>query len=259
MNLPIGLALEQFLAFTLVLGRLSGLMILAPLFGAPEIPPRVRILLAVTLALVVSPIFWGASVAWPGSLLGYAWLMAGELAIGLVLGLGMQALFIGLQLAGQMIGQQTGMALGNVFNPQFEAEISVLGQLYYLLGLAIFLIVGGHRLLLGAVLDTFRAIPLAGAGFTSGMVETLVTLVGQSFSLAVRAGAPAVVSLLLAGLAMGIMGRTVPQINILVVGFSVRSLLGMAVVAVSVFGVALLMREQVPVFIDSLRFALGIE
>jgi flagellar biosynthetic protein FliR len=259
MNALSGLAMGRFLMFTLVFARVGGLMAFAPVFGATSVPPRVRFLIAVALALVIAPVVGDAKVPWPSTFVGIAWLVIGEIAVGLLLGLGMQALFTGVQMGGHAIAQQTGMSLSGVFDPQFGTETTAVGQLYYLLSLAIFLIVGGHRLVMAALIDSFQAVPPAGTGITADAIHVLVALVGQSFSLAARVAAPAVVCLMLAGLAMGIVSRTAPQVNILTVGFAVRTMLGLAAVAVSLFGVALLMREQVPAFIDALRNGLGMD
>lgn len=252
------IALAHFLTFTLVLARMSGLAIMAPLFGAPDVPPAVRVFVTLALALLITPTLTGTPVAQPTTLGQYVWVTAGELALGLVLGFGMQLLFAGVQLGGQMVSQQAAMSLGNVFNPQFESEVAVIDQFYYLVAFAIFLVIGGHRLLLGALLDSYRVFPPAGVEFGAGMVETLVDLTGQSFSIAVAVGAPAVIALQLSGLAMGIMSRTVPQINILVVGFSLRTIGALLLVAVSLTGFGVLIEEQVPAIVEQLRSAIGL-
>jgi flagellar biosynthetic protein FliR len=252
------IAVAQFLTFTLVAARLSGLAIVAPLFGAPEVPATVRAFFTIGLALLVTPVLGETPGAWPASLGAYVWVAAGELALGFVLGFGAQLLFVGVQMGGQLVAQQAAMSFGSVVNPQFDAEISVIDQFYYLVALAIFLIIGGHRLLLEALLETYVVFPPGGVELTSEMVDTLVSLAGQSLSIAVRVGAPAVVALQLAGLAMGIMSRTVPQINILVIGFTLRTASALLFLAVSLAGFGLLVEDQVPVVIDQLREAVGL-
>jgi flagellar biosynthetic protein FliR len=252
------LAVAQFLTFTLVLARLSGLALIAPLFGAPDVPPAVRAFVTLALALLVTPALAGTPVVWPDTLAEYVWVMAGELALGLVLGFGMQLLFAGVQLGGQMVSQQAALSLGNVFNPEFDSEIAVIDQFYYLVAFAIFLLIGGHRLLLAALLETYTVFPPAGVALSAAAVETLVNLAGQSLAIAVCVGAPAVVALQLSGLAMGIMSRTVPQINILVVGFSLRTLGAILLMAVSLPAFALLIEDQVLKFLEQIRTAIGL-
>lgn len=252
------IVLAQFLTFTLVLARLSGLAIMAPLFGASEVPPTVRAFVVLALGLLVTPVLGATSGVWPSSLGAYAWVAATELSLGLILGFGVQLLFVGVQLGGQLVAQQAAMSFGSIVNPQFDTEISVIDQFYYLVALAIFFMIGGHRLLLEALLETYGVFPPGGVEFSRAMVETLVDLTGQSFSLAVRVGAPAVVALQLSGLAMGIMSRTVPQVNILVVGFSLRTVGAILFLALSMAGFGLLIEDQVPAVIDQLREAIGV-
>lgn len=252
------IALAQFFTFTLVLARMSGLTLMAPLFSAPEVPPTVRAFLTLALALLMTPMVGATSGLWPASLGAYVWVAAGELALGLILGFGVQLLFVGVQLGGQLVSQQAAMSFGSVVNPQFDTQVSVIDQFYYLVALAIFLTIGGHRMLLEALLETYGAFPPGGVVLSSEMVMTLVDLMGQSFSIAVRVGAPAVVALQLSGLAMGIMSRTVPQINILVVGFSVRTIGAIFFLAISMTAFGLFVEGQIPVVIDQLRDVISV-
>src|SRR6185295_6450118 len=144
-----------------------------------------------------------------------------ETLLGLLLGLGIMILLSGVQLTGQIVSQLGGTALAETFDPNIDDNTSVFSQFLYFLTLAMFVLLDGHRLLAEAVLDTYTWLPPGKAMLGESYVTALTALLGQSFLLGVRAAAPAMAALLLATLVLGLVGRTLPQINVLVVGFSV--------------------------------------
>jgi flagellar biosynthetic protein FliR len=160
----------------------------------------------------------------------------GEMMIGLVIGLGMGIVFLGAELAGALIGQQAGLALGQVFNPLLENDTTALGQLFFLVHLMIFLAIGGHRQLMQALLETFNAIPVLSFRHDERIVSLAADLLSSAFILAIRLAGPVLIALTLTTLAMGFVSRAMPQLNILSVGFSLQIL-----VALLVAGLALAM------------------
>ncbi len=239
------LDVQRFVLFTLVLARVSGVVMTVPVFGTPDVPAQVRALLGVALAVLVMPSQWDAPVADPGTLLNYLVFVGSELVIGLSLGLGVAAVFSGIEVAGQMIAQASGLAIAEIFDPAQETNVSVFSRLLFLVTLAIFLSIGGHRMVMAGLLDTFQAMPPGSAAVPRSLVETLATLVAASFSLGIRAAAPLVVSLLLANLVLGLIGRTLPQLNILVVGFGINSLLTLGVLAAALGGAAWVFQPEI--------------
>jgi flagellar biosynthetic protein FliR len=240
---------EKFLLFTLVLTRVSGLVMTAPIFGATDSPVRVRALLAMALALLVMPSQWHLHFDYPGTTPMYLVLVGGELLIGACLGLGITVLLSGIQLAGDLISRAGGMTVSELFDPTFNSDVPMFSRLLLLVATAVFACMGGHRVVMAGLLDTFQAIPpgssatvllgtpTAAAGghspFLQSLAETFVTLMAQSFQLGVRACVPVVVAALLATLIIGLVGRTLPQLNILAVGFSLNALLTFAVMFIS--------------------------
>ena len=235
--------LTPFFVFTFVLARVSGLVATAPTFTGAYIPMQVRAFLAVGIALVLMPTQWNALQATPTNLPDYAILMAGELLIGMVLGMGIAILASGLQLAGQIIAQMSGMALADVLNPGTDTELPVFSSMLYMVGLAVFVVIGGHRALIDGLLGTFESVPIGHGGVVGTIGHTISTMVSESFSLGVRAAAPAMVALLLATLVLGLVGRTLPQLNVLVLGFGINTIVTMAALLISVGAVAILFQE----------------
>jgi flagellar biosynthetic protein FliR len=230
--------------FVLILTRTSGLLMTSPLLGARDVPLRIRALISFAMAVLLLPVLMASPAAGrPATLIEAAIALGGELAIGAVLGLGVMILFAGLQVAGQLIGQLSGMSLGEVFDPTFDDSSHVMTQLMYYVTMATFVILGGHRRLVAALVETFAALP-PGSGMPPDAAETLTTLLSHSFALGVRLAGPTTVALLLSIVILAIIGRTVPQLNVLLLGFSLNSLLALAVLALSLGSMVWTFQEE---------------
>ncbi len=229
---------------TLVLVRTSGIVLVAPIFGTNDVPPTVRAFFAMALALIVAPTQAGNLSAMPGSLIEFSVMLAAELIIGVVLGLGVTVLFSAFLLTGGVIGQLSGMSLGDVFNPGLDDTIPLFSHLLHLVALATYVVIGGHRMLLGGLLDTFATLPPGAATLPGELDQLLVGLLSESFQLGVRAAAPAIVALLLATLVLGLVSRSLPQLNILALGFGFNAIVTFAVLTVSFGGVAWLLQDR---------------
>jgi flagellar biosynthesis protein FliR len=306
----LGAALVQFYGFTLVLVRLSGLMIAGPLFGQSMVPANIRVMLVLTLAFVITPTLSNHSrivfdkldanhdgvvtrdevpesflarydrlcesgnippahgltadnfhmtLQPPRSLLDYAWTAVGELGLGFVLGLGMLTILSGLMVAGELIDQQTGLSLGQIANPGMNISGSATGQFLFLFATTVLLVMqptGYHLTILSALVETFRSVPLGEAFVTTEAIDLLRDLVHQSLVLGLQVAAPLMASMSLVALTMGFLGHSVPQINVLVIGFPIRVVTSLTVLLASLSGVARLVVDVVPRVIDSLHHAL---
>ncbi len=244
--------LNQFVVFTLVLTRVSAMVMTAPIFGSQEVPGRIRGLLAVAIAILITPLQARRAIEPPGTTLNYLVYLGGEALIGLLLGLGILILFSGIQLSGQIISQLSGMSLADVFNPGFDTSVSVFAQLLYYVTMAVFVIIGGHRLVMAALLDTFEVIPPGSGAMSGATVEALTTVVTQSFVLGIRAAAPMMTALLLSTLVLGLISRTLPQINIIAIGFGLNSLVVLGGLTMSIGAIAWVFQEQIQTTLDLL-------
>ncbi|MEX2092672.1 MAG: flagellar biosynthetic protein FliR [Pirellulales bacterium] len=241
---------SRFMIFTLVLGRISGMVVIAPIFGTLTLPRQVRALLAVALALLVTPVYLNTTLPPVSDVATYAHLMANEVAIGLLLGLGVTIMFSGIQVAGQIVSQMSGLSLADVFDPGFDESVSMFTQLFHYLTMAVFVAIGGHRIMIEAVLETFAWAPPGHAALGETYVDTLTGLMSQSFALGIHAAAPLMIALFLSTIVLGLIGRTLPQINIIAVGFGINSFLTLAMTLLSLGTVAWTFQEPT---IDALR------
>jgi flagellar biosynthetic protein FliR len=235
---------NQLLIFLFVLARVSGLVLATPGLDARPAPRHVRIVLAVAVALLITPVFWETAPPQMTHLLHLAIPLARELVLGLVMGLALLILVAGIRAAGQMVAQMSGMSLAEIVDPDSGAPLPLLGHLFGLLATGVFLIVGGHRQLLAALLDTFHWMPPGQVGFASGPLMTLSEIAGQSFLLALRATAPVLLALLLSALVLGLIGRALPQLNVLALGLGTHSTIALCTLALSLVTIVWIFQQH---------------
>jgi flagellar biosynthetic protein FliR len=250
------ISITWVLLFAFVLARVSGLLMTAPVFTGTEVPMQVRGLLAVAISLVLTPTQWGVQTPGLSSVVDLVILLAGEVLIGLVLGLGIVILLSGMQVAGQVVAQMSGMALAEVLSPGSEDQTPLFSGLLNMTALAVFVVIGGHRALVDGLLHSFITMPIGQGGGGASMAQAALNLLSTSFFLAVRAAAPGMIALLLATLVLGLIGRTLPQLNILVLGFGINSLVVLSTLAVSIGAVALLVSDYFDPALQSLLEAI---
>jgi flagellar biosynthetic protein FliR len=245
--------IEQYLrlpVFVMVASRLGALIMIQPLFGALSVPIRLRALFVIGLAALVTPCV-RADRGFPDTVGGLVLAMGGEILLGMLIGLAVRICFLGLQMGGLLIAQESGLAFGQIADPSTGDTQSVLSTLYLQLGAVVYLIVGGHRVLVAACLDSFQTIPLLGdSGSCLAGADLVIDAMAVGGQIAVRVAAPAVVTLFLVNVAMGFVSRTVPQINIATVGFSLKGLVAFFVIAIS-------LPSAMAAFTDALECVVG--
>lgn len=219
--------------FALVAARLGGLLMFQPVLGAMAIPARLRALLVLGLAAMITPLVHLPADA-PDTPLGVLFALGSEVLLGGLLGLLTAACFIGLEIGSQLVAQEAGLAYGQLVDPNTEQEQTIIGVFHVQFAVVVFLVIGGHRALVAACLDTFDSIPLLEA--TAAVAwggELLYRVLDLGGHVALRVTAPALLALFLVNLALGFISRTLPQLNIIAVGFSLKSLVAFLVMAVA--------------------------
>jgi flagellar biosynthetic protein FliR len=220
--------LQDIPTFVLVFFRVAGLMLSAPLFGSAKIPRRVKVLLAIVLAFGLSPSV--AAPALPQTTWGLATAIGGELIFGLAMGMALSFTFIAANWAGEIIGQQMGINLGEVFDPAFGKQGSLIGDMYFMLVLVIFLLLNGHHAMLRGIHASFEALPLLGVGMSRGLFDFLLELLTAATVLAMQLAAPMLLTMLVVDLGLGFIGKTMPQVNVMSAGVSMKSAIGIGVI-----------------------------
>jgi flagellar biosynthetic protein FliR len=243
-------------AFLLVLCRISGLVFAAPLFSSAVIPARVRILLVMAMSAAVFP-FASAHLTVPVTLATALTGLVGEAAIGLLIGFCITLMFLGVQIAAEFVGHQAGMLIGSAYNPMLDNSESVLSQLYYFTAMLGFLAIGGHRQLVRSLLSSFETLPPLSFRVTENLVDLVLDLITVSFEIGIRMSGPTVIALMVALVAMGFISRTVPQLNILTIGFPLKMVLALVALALTVMSLEPLLIEAFDTGMDGVRVVLN--
>lgn len=219
----------------LLMIRLTVIAAMLPLISGRSVPVLWRLGLAAVVAAACAPAVAAETAAMPATLTWYA--LVREAVTGAMIG-ALTAFVVGIpfaavRFAGQIIGVQIGFSMVNTVDPQGGAQVTVLAQLYYLLAVMLFFALDLHHLLIGVLVESCRLAPLFGSVDGRAGCWLVVAEFGDFFRAGLLAAAPTVIVLLLVSAAMGFVVKTVPQINILVVGFPIKIAVGLVMVGVS--------------------------
>ncbi|MFH1851030.1 MAG: flagellar biosynthetic protein FliR [Candidatus Neomarinimicrobiota bacterium] len=219
--------------FMLILTRLTALLTTLPIFSYGSIPPRVRVMLAFVLAVIMLPLFGAGPLPEFTGLLDMLLAMTREMLIGLIIGFSARLIFEGFSMAGSFIAIQTGFQMANVMDPSTDQQEPIISHLWILLMTTIFLVADGHHLLIETLYANFRLIPLGTGQIPPAVGQTLIEGGSQAFDIAIRFAAPALVFFLLVDVAIGFIARVMPQMNIFMVAFPLKSGLGIFFLIIS--------------------------
>jgi len=245
--------LDHAIPFLLVLFRLAGVFIAAPLLSSTMLPMRFKFLIAFMLAAVVYPVLPGAMQTAPTfDLFALLPMMVAEALIGFVLGVLAAVPLQCLEASGTLMGQQMGFGLARVYNPELDAEVDLLGQLMFYLGFGAFLALGGLGHLIGAIVETFRRVPIGGSGLIAAPLEGFLSLLLSGLELALRVSAPVTAIILLLVIVFGVIGKTMPQMNVMNIAFTFKVAAGLGIIALSTLSISNVAGDEVA---HALRFA----
>ncbi len=213
------------LAFVLVLVRVSGIITTAPVLGSNNVPAQVKIVLILVLGLIIQP-FVDIPQVFPDRPGQYVLLIASELLIGLVLGLVGRFLFAAVEFAGTVIGFQMGLSMANMFDPMSQQQVSMVARFETAVATLVFLVMDAHLLIVQAIVRSYSLLPPGGAQMSNELAREIMRLSAGVFALGFQIGAPLIVALFLANMIIGLLARSVPQIQVFVVGFPLTLMLG---------------------------------
>jgi flagellar biosynthetic protein FliR len=225
--------------------RIGAFLMVMPLIGGSFVPTKVRLLLAVVLTAVLAPVIPTMPNLDVLSAAGLVTVIQ-EVAIGVAMGFLVQLVFDAIALGGQVIGMSMGLGFAVFLDRARGVNIPVLGQLFLLLGMLVFLSMDGHLALIRLLAESFHAWPVTVGGLTLPILSELLIWTGQMFVYAMKIALPAITALLVVNLSFGIMSRAAPTLNLFAVGFPVAMLLGFAVIFLNM-GVLV---ENVTTFLD---------
>lgn len=221
----------SLVALGILLVRPGMLVVATPLFGGTYVPPQVRVALTVLLGLMLVP---AVSVPALPSAAPMAQVVAGEVVIGLALSMAVRVLVAGAELAGQVAGFQVGFSYAALVDPMTGARNNILSALYASLTLLAFFAVNGHHMLLRALAQSYVALPPGTWHAGPTLLDGVTRLLGLVFLIGVQLSLPIVIVLLMVEVALGLLSRAAPAMNLMVLGFPLRVGVGLLALAVGI-------------------------
>ena len=226
------IALVQIIGSVLTIAlRVSGLVIFAPFFGSAVIPPRVKVVLVIGITAVLYPVYSPhlhvTTVSqWP-------LLVASETVVGIAIGVATNAVFEAAQMAGQVLSVQMGYSLVNILDPLTQVDSTVVSFFHQSLAMLIFLGLDVHHWILRAVANSFDYLPPGSATLNPIFMQALLREGAIVLGLGIQIAAPVLSATLFADVVLGLMGKASPQMPLMLLGPAVKSMLGVAVLAVT--------------------------
>lgn len=248
---------ESIFSFFLTLFRVSILVFLLPFFGGNVIPMQIKALLCLVLAWAVWPGLAFSGDLFPGHPVQILLMLLGEVALGLTLGLMVQFLFAAVRTGGELISFQMGFSMISVADPLTGVTSAVVSHFLYMTSLLVFLVLNGHLYLLQALAKSFELIPPGGIFLNAEAGKGMLYFAGQIYVLAVKVAAPVMVAIFLVELSLALIGRTAPQMNVLILGFPLKIAVGFLFLGVLFGTMAQYIEEYIhtmtPMFTNMLR------
>jgi flagellar biosynthetic protein FliR len=217
-------------AFLWPFTRIMGMIAVAPLFGNVAVPAPLKVLLGVTLSMLVAPGLSGLPQLDPMS--GPAlFILFQQFIIGAAMGFVVRVVFAAVEMAGEITGMTMGLGFATFFDPQSQGRSSAISQFLALVVLLFYLATNLHLVLISAVIDSFQTIPIALTPMSGGFHRAMVEWGGHIFSAGVQLSLPMVAVLLITNIALGVLTRAAPQLNIFGVGFPITISVGLVMLA----------------------------
>ncbi|MDF2531831.1 MAG: flagellar biosynthetic protein FliR [Clostridia bacterium] len=221
MNDVLYILMDKFELFLLILVRISSLFVITPVFGGRNVPSYLKIAFAFFCSVILVTLLQDQSVD-AVNIYSYAALILKELAIGIILGYTSYLVFSALFLAGQIIDTQIGFGMVNVLDPMHDSQIPLTGNFIYIITLLFFLMMNGHHVLLTALFKSYNVLPINSFAFNNVLYHNMLNIFFETFALGFKISIPILAASLLAEISLGILAKTVPQMNVFVVGMPLK-------------------------------------
>jgi flagellar biosynthetic protein FliR len=226
------------------LTRILGLFMIAPVFGHRSVPTRVKLALGVFTALIVSPTLPDLPqvplTSWTG-----LFILVQQFLIGLAIGFVMRLVFAGVEAAGEVMGLQIGLGFATFFDASSAGQTLVIGRFLNILAVLVFLSIGAHLMLLALLVESFHALPVSATPLAAKGFFDIAGAGGAIFALGLQLALPLIAILLVVNLALGVLTRSAPQLNIFAIGFPITLGVGLIVLDLSLGQFAPIFRDAV--------------
>lgn len=230
--------MQEFGPWLLVFNRVLGVFLFTPLLSSSSVPMRFRALLASAFAVAVYPVVPAEFRVMPDATLAqHATMMFGEILIGACIGFIAGLPMIAMEMAGHLMGHQMALSLAQSYNPELDANLNSIGSLLFFMGISAFVMMGGPETVLMILADTFRTLPMGGFGGGNTPIDLVLGVLTSGTEIAIRVSAPAIGMILCCMVAMGFVMKSMPQVNVLSVGFAIYIVGGLSVLTLALFAI----------------------
>jgi flagellar biosynthetic protein FliR len=230
---PLPFSEDQVVAFFLVLARISPLFVFAPLFSSRSMPARVRGIVAVALSVGLSPVVLAGAKLPVGDAWALGELVAKELLVGAGFAFAVGAVFAAVQVAGSFLDTMIGFSYGGLVDPITGNQSAVVAQAYAMVGVLVFVTIGGDAWVISGLAGTYDVVGLADAPSLGALVGDAVEAFAGIFAAAIQVAGPVLLALVLTDAAFGVVSRVVPQLNVFAVGFPAKVVVGLLLIGAS--------------------------
>ena len=231
--IPFDIFQDIWTIFLLVLVRVSGMFFLSPIFGRRNVPNYFKAGFCFVLSIVTAN-----SVSVPRlsytSLASYIIVMAKELLIGLILGFISYLLFSSIYFAGQLIDMRIGFGMVSVFDPITNIQIPITADFYVIIATVMMLVTDAHHLLIQAMVESYEILPIGGSVFDGAALSQIIKLFSEILTLGFKIAAPVTVSILITDISLGIISKSMPQLNVFMLGLPLKIILGLSVILITI-------------------------
>jgi flagellar biosynthetic protein FliR len=234
LEIPLGVVFNSIEAFLLIFVRMTGLFVVTPIFGRRNIPVYFKVGFSFLLALILMNTIPAKEIEYGNSIYGYALLVAKEFLTGIVLGYVAYLVFTAVYLAGQIIDMQIGFGVVNVVDPMSNIQVPITSNFYFILSMMVFLMGNGHHALIRALFESYKFIPLGGAVFNNNLLNDILRVFADTFTIGFKICAPIVATTLITDVALGVISRTIPQLNVFIVGMPAKIVFGLAIMLITI-------------------------
>ncbi|MDF2986649.1 MAG: flagellar biosynthetic protein FliR [Eubacterium sp.] len=234
MHIPFDMFLNNLELFLLIFVRMTGLFVTAPIFGRRNIPVYFKVGFAFMTALLMANVIEVGHIVDTSNFMIYALYIIKEFLVGVVIGFIAYAVFTSIYIAGQIIDMQIGFGMVNVLDPLSNIQVPITANLYFMLAMIIFLVTNGHHMMIRALYQSFDILPLGSAVIRSELVDNIVIVFKDMFSVGFKIAAPIVAAVIITDVVLGIISKTIPQMNVFVLGMPLKILIGLIIIFITV-------------------------
>ena len=235
----------EYQKFLFVLLRVGALIMFFPIVGSGQVPGRIKVGLILFVSIAVFPVVRATPMHDPKSLFELVVNLFSEITIGLAVAYSARLMFTAVQIAGTVVDFQMGFGVVNVIDPQTETQVSVTAQFQNILAILFFLALDAHHIIIGAIVESFFLINPFQINFSTFTPEIILLLFKATFVTAVKIAAPIMAILFFISVGLGLVARTVPQMNVFIVGFPLQIGVGLFMVGLSMSFFSIVVQGQI--------------